>query len=129
MLSQNYSKSIHIRHRRRHQTKPKGLKINVYDPMVDENRVLNDLKTLWNFREFSEIKIYDLLRNINVFDNHYSALKNSNGVAVLTEWEEFKNYDWNSFLDLMDSPIKIFDGRNILKNIYLNTSKFKLMSL
>ena len=106
-----------------------GYKLNVYDPMVDENRVFNDLKTLWNLREFSEIKISDLLRNINVFDNHHSALKNSNGIAILTEWEEFKNYDWNSFLDLMDSPIKIFDGRNILKNIYLNTSKFKLMSL
>ena len=64
-----------------------------------------------------------------MFDNHHSALKNSNGIAILTEWEEFKNYDWNSFLDLMDSPIKIFDGRNILKNIYFNTSKFKLMSL
>ena len=106
-----------------------GYEINVYDPMVDKNRVLNDLKTLWNLREYSKIKISDLLININVFNNHYSALKNSNGVAILTEWEEFKNYDWNSFLDLMDSPIKIFDGRNILKNLSLRDSKFKLMSL
>ena len=106
-----------------------GYEINVYDPMVDKNRVLNDLKTLWNLREYSKIKISDLLININVFNNHYSALKNSNGVAILTEWEEFKNYDWNSFLDLMDSPIKIFDGRNILKNLSLRDSKFKLISL
>ena len=58
-----------------------------------------------------------------------SAVEDCHAIIILTEWEEFKNYDWNSFLDLMDSPIKIFDGRNILKNIYLNTSKFKLMSL
>ena len=106
-----------------------GYKINLYDPMVDKNRVLNDLKTLWNFREISEIKISDLLRNINVFDNHHNAIKNSNGVAILTEWDEFKNFDWNSFLDIIESPIQIFDGRNILKNINLDSSRFKLISL
>ena len=107
----------------------KGYNINVYDPMVNENRVLNDLKTLWEYRGISKKEIRDLLKKINVFKDHQNAIKNSNGVAILTEWDEFKSFDWNSFLDLMDSPIKIFDGRNILKNIYLNTSKFKLMSL
>ncbi len=106
-----------------------GYKINVYDPMTEENRVINDLKTLWDYRGFSEDKIYNLLINIKVYSDHYSSLKNSNGVAILTEWDEFKNYDWNSFSELIDSPIQIFDGRNILKNISLDTSKFKLMSL
>ena len=106
-----------------------GFKINVYDPMTDKDRVINDLIMLWDFRKFSQHKISKLLNNIKVYNDHYSALKKSKGVAILTEWDEFKNYDWNTFLDLMDSPIKIFDGRNILKNISLDSYKFNIMSL
>jgi UDPglucose 6-dehydrogenase len=33
---------------------------------------------------------------------------------VLTEWDEFKAYDWQKIYDHMLKPAFIFDGRNIL---------------
>ena len=32
----------------------------------------------------------------------------------MTEWDEFKVYDWKKIFDLMKKPAFIFDGRNIL---------------
>ena len=35
-------------------------------------------------------------------------------IAVLTEWDEFKSYDWVKIYNSMHKPAFIFDGRNIL---------------
>ena len=39
---------------------------------------------------------------------------NSHAVLILTEWEEFKSYDWKNIFSLMLKPANIFDGRRIL---------------
>ena len=42
-----------------------------------------------------------------------------NIIAVMTEWDEFKAYDWEIIYKKIKKPAYIFDGRNILnyKNI------------
>ena len=35
-------------------------------------------------------------------------------MAVLTEWDEFKAYDWQKIYDNMKKPAFVFDGRNVL---------------
>ena len=48
----------------------------------------------------------------------YKALQGVHAIAILTEWVEFKEYDWQRIFDSMQKPAFIFDGRNILdKNI------------
>ena len=32
----------------------------------------------------------------------------------MTEWDDFKKYDWNEIYNNMEKPAFIFDGRNIL---------------
>ena len=32
----------------------------------------------------------------------------------MTEWDEFKNYDWDDIYKKMKKPAFVFDGRNIL---------------
>jgi UDPglucose 6-dehydrogenase len=32
----------------------------------------------------------------------------------LTEWDEFKTYDWQKIYDAMQKPAFVFDGRNVL---------------
>ncbi len=43
--------------------------------------------------------------------NAYEALKNSDCLLLLTEWNEFRHPDFNKVKSLMKTPI-IFDGRN-----------------
>ena len=83
--------------------------------MVNEKRVRIDLATLWEGRNQSKHIIAEKLKCCIVHSNHNKALENSFAAAILTEWEEFINYDWNDLSKNMIQPAKIFDGRNILK--------------
>ena len=82
--------------------------IVVYDPKVDDDTVYKDLNYLGT-RDSNENE-----RGVTVFKDPYEACKNSHAIAVLTEWDEFKNYDWQQIYDNMKKPAFIFDGRNIL---------------
>lgn len=44
----------------------------------------------------------------------YEVCKDAHAIAVLTEWDEFKNYDWQKIYENMQKPAFIFDGRNVL---------------
>ena len=75
-----------------------GIHIIIYDPMVSDDRIFQDL---------SMKKVNVKSKKIKVVDSLINALKLSNTVAILTEWDEFKDYKW-------ENNFKIFDGRNIL---------------
>lgn len=82
--------------------------IEVYDPKVVEERMYADLDYL-NTR--SEEENRSLLK---VKNDPYEACKDSHAIAILTEWDEFKTYDWQRIYDNMLKPAFVFDGRGIL---------------
>lgn len=82
--------------------------ISVYDPKVVEERIYADLDYL-NSRSPEENK--SLLK---VSKDPYEACKESHAIAILTEWDEFMNYNWESIYKSMQKPAFIFDGRGIL---------------
>lgn len=82
--------------------------IGLYDPKVPFQQVLSDLDYL-ETRSSEENQKY-----IKSFENPYEACKDAHAVAILTEWDEFKDYDWQKIYDSMLKPAFIFDGRNIL---------------
>jgi UDPglucose 6-dehydrogenase len=43
---------------------------------------------------------------------------------VITEWDEFKAYDWQKIYDNMLKPAFVFDGRNILDQAALESIGF-----
>ncbi len=47
-------------------------------------------------------------------EDPYKASENSNAIAVLTEWNLYKDLDYNKIYKNMKKPAFIFDGRNIL---------------
>jgi UDPglucose 6-dehydrogenase len=44
----------------------------------------------------------------------YTAIKNADAVAILTDWNEYKALDWEKIYVSMRKPAFIFDGRNFL---------------
>ena len=78
------------------------------------------MRNLWELKGINEDIILLKLTQINVYDEHFEAVKNSHAIAILTEWDEFKNYDWISIYKKMYKPAFLFDGRGIL-----NIDKFK----
>ena len=51
-------------------------------------------------------------KKIALADNSYGALKGADALVIATEWNEFREPDFNRMRKLMKSPV-IFDGRNI----------------
>jgi len=45
-------------------------------------------------------------------DKSYEALSGADGLAIVTEWNEFREPDWTKIKKLLKTPV-IFDGRNI----------------
>lgn len=82
--------------------------IAVYDPKVTKERIYADLDYL-KTRSSDENKSL-----LTVNNDPYEACKNSHAIVILTEWDEFKNYNWKSIYNSMQKPAFIFDGRGIL---------------
>ena len=95
--------------------------IHIYDPKVSEAQIKNDMKNLWNQKGIRIDEIKNKLQMVVVHKDPYSAMDSTHAVAVITEWDEFKEYDWEKVYTIVQKPAFIFDGRNILdKNMLLN---------
>lgn len=95
----------------------------VYDPKVPAESMYADLDYL-NTRSKEENR--NLLKVVN---DPYEACKNAHAIAVITEWDEFKTYDWKKIYDSMIKPAFIFDGRNILDHKKLIEIGFKVKAI
>lgn len=92
--------------------------ICVYDPKVNEKKILADLDYLENRSSTENAE------SVKSFENPYKACQGAHAIAVLTEWEEFIDYDWKRIYDSMQKPAFIFDGRNILNKTELQKIGF-----
>ena len=61
-------------------------------------------------------------------DRPYSALEGVDGLAIMTEWPEFRHPDFEVMRRLMKTPV-IFDGRNLFEPKTLKASGFTYYSI
>ena len=86
-----------------------GAKIQASDPVANEN-----FKRLYGKK----------FKNVKIFENNYSALKNSSALILVTEWNEFRRLDTDKMKKLMKERV-IFDGRNIFNPKFVKSKGFK----
>jgi UDPglucose 6-dehydrogenase len=92
--------------------------IQVYDPKVYAFQMQSDLNYL-NSRSESENENY-----LSSENDPYKAVEGAHALAIITEWDEFKTYDWKKIYASMSKPAYIFDGRNLLDKQELETIGF-----
>jgi len=92
--------------------------IQVFDPKVTATQMYSDLNALNSRTELKNSKF------LEVQDTPYKALKGTHAIAVITEWDEFKAYDWQKIYEGMLKPAFVFDGRNILDKDHLESIGF-----
>ncbi|MEM7381561.1 MAG: nucleotide sugar dehydrogenase [Bacteroidota bacterium] len=93
--------------------------IVVYDPKVTEETIYADLDYL------KTRDPQDNRRLLTVVSDPMEAAKDAHAVAVLTEWDEFKEYDWQTIYEAMLKPAFVFDGRRLLDGDKMNDLGFK----
>ncbi len=82
--------------------------IAVYDPKVKVQQMYADLDYLESRSAADNQKL------LTAYPNPYDACQGAHAIAVLTEWDEFKSYDWHKIYEGMLKPAFVFDGRNVL---------------
>ncbi|MCK4894882.1 MAG: UDP-glucose/GDP-mannose dehydrogenase family protein, partial [Calditrichia bacterium] len=74
-----------------------GATVNAHDPVA--------------LHEAQRLKLDE---KINLFEDSYKALENSDGLILVTEWLEYREPDFSRIKSIMRTPV-VFDGRNIYK--------------
>jgi len=85
-----------------------GATLEIYDPMVSQESINRDISFYWNANQIlsdERIKILDETPNFEKIDV----------AVILTEWEEFKNLDFENS--------SVFDGRNVFEESFYSIGK------
>ncbi len=83
----------------------KGANIKVYDPEAMEN-----VKKLYP-------------NKLTYCDSEYEAASDTDALAVITEWNEFRTPDFELLKSVMRAPV-VFDGRNVYDVEHMNSLGF-----
>ena len=59
----------------------------------------------------------------------YECCKGAHAIAIMTEWDEFKTYDYGRIFESMSKPAFIFDGRNVLPHADLRKIGFEVYAI
>jgi UDPglucose 6-dehydrogenase len=79
-----------------------GVRVRAFDPVARETAVAALKQQGTDLAQFQ------------LTDNAYAALEGADGLAVVTEWNEFRTPDFDQIKSMLKQPV-IFDGRNIWK--------------
>lgn len=97
-----------------------GAILNIFDPLVEANQVISDLiehgytKTTNSFA-----------KRLNFYSSSVLACEDSSGIVICTEWDEFKELNYEEIYSIMRKPAYLFDGRIILNHSEMKRIGFK----
>tara|TARA_B100000900_G_scaffold415434_1_gene445299 strand:+ start:6572 stop:7966 length:1395 start_codon:yes stop_codon:yes gene_type:complete len=92
--------------------------IKVYDPKVNATQMQSNINYLNTRSEKLNTK------HLITESDPYVAMEGAHAIAILTEWDEFKTYEWHRIYNGMKKPAFVFDGRNVLDREALETIGF-----
>jgi UDPglucose 6-dehydrogenase len=77
----------------------------------------------------AEYELADVADQIRFEPDPYKAAEGAHAVAVMTEWKQYANLDYQKIYDAMVKPAFIFDGRNILDHERLHKLGFNVFAI
>jgi UDPglucose 6-dehydrogenase len=89
-----------------------GMIIRAYDPVAGDNarKILQDNGL------------------VTVMDNQYDPIDGADALAVVTDWNQFRNPDFNRIKKMLTDPV-IFDGRNLFSRSFMKEMGFSYISV
>jgi len=101
--------------------------INVARGLIEERAevVISDPKALGNARE----ELEGIEGDVKFEPDPYEAAGGAHAIAVLTEWADYRDLDYERIFRSMVQPAFIFDGRNILDHQKLHQMGFNVFAI
>jgi UDPglucose 6-dehydrogenase len=89
-----------------------GMAIPAYDPVAGENarKILKDNAS------------------VTIMDNQYDPVDGADALAVVTDWNQFRNPDFNRVKKMLNNPV-VFDGRNLFSRSFMKEMGFSYISV
>ena len=92
-----------------------GAHLTIYDPKVSEEHIA--------------IAMEGVKGHFTCFKSAEEAIDGAHAVTIMTEWDEFKFYNWKRIYETMQKPAFLFDGRNNLNHEQLTEIGFIVYAL
>ncbi|KAG5273954.1 hypothetical protein AALO_G00157580 [Alosa alosa] len=87
-----------------------GACLCVYDPKVKAEQIIQDLTQITAPSRVSQL--------VTIATNPYEACENAHAIVICTEWDMFKELDYERIYKAMLKPAFVFDGRRILDGLH-----------
>ena len=92
-------------------------RLAIYDPKVESSQI------------FADLEIKDDDPRVEICSDANQALQGAHAMLVLTEWNEFRDLDFDKIYKAMHKPAWVFDGRNVLDMAKLRSLGFYVYSI
>ena len=99
-----------------------GAQIALYDPRVPVSLIHEDLLHVGVSQEVID-------KQLVICSSGEEAADQAHGIAVLTEWDEFKDINFPAVYNAMYKPAFVFDGRNVLDHAALREQGFDVYAI
>jgi UDPglucose 6-dehydrogenase len=105
--------------------------LNIYDPKVSDEQIRNDLREAManGAGELSAVDRRLIEEHVHVSSSKQASASGAHAVAVLTEWDEFRDADFATIYKTMHKPAFVFDGRNVLDHERLKDIGFEVHAI
>ena len=97
--------------------------LTVYDPQVSASTVHQEVA------KASGLSVEAVAARVRCVEDPYEAAREAHAIAVLTEWDEFRGYDYARLHGSMRKPACLFDGRNLLDHAALREAGFEVYAV
>ncbi|MGB7345807.1 MAG: nucleotide sugar dehydrogenase [Pirellulaceae bacterium] len=106
-------------------------KLAIYDPQVKPDQIRSALEYVMQDEngELNATKRELLDNNIQFAKSCADAADDAHAIAVMTEWDAFKDCDFDKIHQRMKQPAFVFDGRNLLKQSGLSERGFRYFGI
>ena len=91
--------------------------LKIYDPQVSKTSILNALG------------VDDEDERVQICKNAEDATHETHAIALLTEWDEFRELDYKKLFSNMQKPAYFFDGRNHIAPEILKDAGYRLFRI
>jgi UDPglucose 6-dehydrogenase len=96
--------------------------VAVHDPQVNLQQMRQELLSVG-------IDADPLDQRLTVHEDPYQAADSAHAIAVATEWDLYRELDWQRIYDGMVKPAFVFDGRNLLDHPRLKEIGFSVRGI
>ena len=103
-------------------------RLTIYDPKVGLEQIKQELIYLMTseYGTLSDQHRRLIDDNVEVANSAEAAATGAHAIAVLTEWDEFKDVDFEVVYQTMKKPAFLFDGRNLMDRSKLSKIGFEV---